>query len=103
MRASNILLTAALAIEAALGSPVQRRDGYAVKERSYLPHRWTETGPAPAAGRMVFSIALTQSNFDELERQLYEGMKAPSSNIETLSEGNGFFTHAYDDSETPYH
>ena len=83
MRVSSGLLTLALVIEAALGSPV-RRAGYALKERSRIPRQWTESGPAPPEGRMVFSVGLKQSNFDELERQLYEGKHFASALTATV-------------------
>ena len=75
MRALSGLVTVAFAVEAALGSPTKlvRRAGYEVKERSILPRKWSRVASAPADSSMLFTIGLKQSNFSELERQLYEG------------------------------
>ena len=75
MRTLSGLVTIAFAVEAALGSPIKlvRRAGYEVKERSILPRKWSRVTSAPADSSMLFTIGLKQSNFNELERQLYEG------------------------------
>ena len=75
MRVYGNLIVLALAIDASFGSPLQlhRRAGYEVKERSVLPPKWKRIAPAPADSSMIFSIGLKQSNFGELEKQLYEG------------------------------
>lgn len=46
---------------------------YAVKERHVVPKHWTRLGRAPAGTVLELRIALKQSNFDELEKNLYEG------------------------------
>lgn len=76
MRTSALFLTLAVAIDAAIASPVLRRAGYALKESTRAPRKWARVGEAPSDAEMVFSIGLQQSRFDELERQLYEGKKA---------------------------
>ncbi|MCJ1442334.1 MAG: hypothetical protein MMC23_002828 [Stictis urceolatum] len=59
---------------AAVGSPVQKREyKYALKEEHFAPHGWTDVGPAPGNHLLNLEIGLKQSQFDELERHLYEG------------------------------
>jgi tripeptidyl-peptidase I len=72
MRVSTLLLAVALA--AVEASPLLKRSGYAVKEATRLPRKWNRVGSAPLDREMVFSIGLKQSQFEELERQLYQGM-----------------------------
>ncbi|KAL8785889.1 MAG: hypothetical protein Q9213_003121 [Squamulea squamosa] len=59
-------------------SPVPSRSAYAVKDSHHVPRKWTRVGQAPANHVVNLEIALKQSQFDELERQLYEGSVNPS-------------------------
>lgn len=63
---------AALFAALATASPVRRSD-YAVKETHPVPQKWSKVGPAPADHVIKLQIGLKQSQFDELERHLYEG------------------------------
>lgn len=67
------LLSAAAAAQAALATPIRARTPYAVKESHYVPRQWSNTGPAPESHVIHLHIGLKQSQFDELERHLYEG------------------------------
>ncbi|KAI4128849.1 MAG: hypothetical protein LQ347_004015 [Umbilicaria vellea] len=68
----TVLLTLLLAVDAALASPVRARTAYAVKDSHVVPSRWRRVGPAPADHWISLQIGLKQSQFDELERHLYE-------------------------------
>ena len=54
-------------------SAVRSRSGYAVKDSHHVPRKWARIGEAPANHVIHLEIALKQSQFDELERHLYEG------------------------------
>ena len=56
-----------------LSSPVRIRSPYLVKDKHHVPNRWSNIGPAPADKLINLHIGLRQSQFDELERHLYEG------------------------------
>jgi tripeptidyl-peptidase-1 len=47
---------------------------YQVKESHFVPRSWSRIGSAPADHTIKLRIGLTQSRFDELEKDLYEGM-----------------------------
>jgi tripeptidyl-peptidase I len=66
----GLLLTAG----GVLGAPpqVKSRSPYVVKDSHYVPRKWTQKGAAPAEHTIRLSIGLKQSQFDELERHLYE-------------------------------
>ncbi|KAG4413009.1 hypothetical protein IFR04_013868 [Cadophora malorum] len=72
MLGASILLTIALAAEAVLGNPIQVRTAYAVKEKHWVPKRWTKMGRAPSEKMINLQIGVKQSNFGELERHLNE-------------------------------
>ncbi|KAK8188187.1 peptidase S8/S53 domain-containing protein [Phyllosticta capitalensis] len=57
---------------AAAASPLRARSPYAVKERHFVPRGWTSMGKAPSEHVIDLQIGLKQSQFDELERHLYE-------------------------------
>ena len=57
-----------------LSSPVYSRTAYAVKDTHKVPSKWKKVGPAPGHKLLHLQIGLKQSQFDELERHLYEGM-----------------------------
>jgi hypothetical protein len=72
----TVFLTAVLAAQSAVASAVIRsRTSYAVKERHNVPRKWKRVARAPSEGIINLNIALKQSQFDELERHLYEGMQ----------------------------
>lgn len=66
---SLALLAASTSI---LSSPLRSRTEYAVKDTHNVPSKWYEVGPAPAHKLLHLHIGLKQSQFDELERHLYE-------------------------------
>ncbi|KAF4311026.1 putative tripeptidyl-peptidase 1 precursor protein [Botryosphaeria dothidea] len=66
------LLSIAAAAQAALATPIRARSPYAVKETHYVPRQWSKTGRAPESHVLHLHIGLKQSQFDELERHLYE-------------------------------
>lgn len=67
------LLSIAAAAQATLATPIRARSPYAVKETHYVPRQWSKTGRAPESHVLHLHIGLKQSQFDELERHLYEG------------------------------
>ena len=62
-----------------LCSPVRVRSPYVVKDKHNVPNRWSNVGPAPADKLINLHIGLRQSQFDELERHLYEGRSLPNT------------------------
>ena len=83
MRATYFLLSCGLAAVAVLGAPTAENGfDYRVKESSLVPRGWQIRGRAPAGETMVLHIGLKQGNFEELERQLYEGACAKKLFIE---------------------
>ncbi|KAI3324132.1 tripeptidyl-peptidase 1 precursor [Xylariaceae sp. AK1471] len=66
------------AAHAVFASPVAR-SGYSVKDSHNVPGHWTKVARAPADHVMHIQIGLKQSNFPELERQLYEVSDPASS------------------------
>jgi tripeptidyl-peptidase-1 len=71
--ARRVLLALLVAAEAAMGSPLHLRSPYALKETHNVPRKWSRVGPAPSDHTIHLQIGLKQSQFDELERHLYEG------------------------------
>ncbi|KAI1369941.1 tripeptidyl-peptidase 1 precursor [Xylaria arbuscula] len=67
------VLSAALvaAAQVVLASPIARSD-YSLKESHHVPRGWAKVKRAPAEHVMQVQIGLKQSNFAELEKQLYE-------------------------------
>lgn len=74
MLGASVLLTVAIAAQAVLGSPVQSRTAYALKETHRAPRKWKKMGRAPADRILDLQIGVKQGQFTELERHLYEGM-----------------------------
>ena len=72
--ARSLVLTLAIGAGIAVGSPIRVRTPYAVKETHPVPAKWSRVGPAPGDHVINLSIGLKSSQFDELERHLYEGM-----------------------------
>ncbi|KAK5015812.1 hypothetical protein LTR60_002699, partial [Cryomyces antarcticus] len=71
---STSLLFVALLREAVSGTPISARvrSPYAVKDSHFVPPKWSRVGPAPADHTINLQIGLKQSQFDELERHLFE-------------------------------
>jgi tripeptidyl-peptidase-1 len=74
MFGASILLTIAVAVNGVFGSPIESRTAYAVKETHRAPRKWTKMGRAPVDAILNIQIGVKQSQFGELERQLYEGV-----------------------------
>jgi tripeptidyl-peptidase-1 len=72
MLGASILVTVSVLAQAVLATPVAR-SVYTVKETHYVPQRWTQKGRAPKQQMLALQIGVKQGNFDELERNLYEG------------------------------
>lgn len=70
----SILLSIALGAQLAWGTPIRARTAYAVKEVHTVPKKWQTIDRAPGNHMLQLQIGLKQSNFEELERHLYEGM-----------------------------
>ncbi|KKY15785.1 putative tripeptidyl-peptidase 1 precursor [Diplodia seriata] len=66
------LISLAAAAQGVLASPIRARSPYAVKETHYVPRQWSRAGRAPDDHVLHLHIGLKQSQFDELERHLYE-------------------------------
>lgn len=79
----------------AVGLTIQKRfpaSTYQVKESHYVPRSWSRVGAAPVDHTITLRIGLTQSRFDELKRNLYEGKTTePHFSHETL----GLDLHAF--------
>ncbi len=66
------MLAQALLLGLSIAAPV---DGvYAVKETFVVPPSFERVGDAPENHRIRLSVGLKQSQFEELERHLYESM-----------------------------
>lgn len=70
----SVLLSLIIVAGAVTGSPLRIRSPYALKDSHFVPDQWTRVSSAPENHRIQLSIGLKQSQFDELERHLYEGM-----------------------------
>jgi tripeptidyl-peptidase-1 len=81
----STFLSIAVAAQAVLGTPIRARTAYSVKETHAIPRRWAETGPAPGNHMLQMQIGLKQSNFDQLERHLYEGLPSCSRYLSDIS------------------
>ena len=72
----KLSLTAlALLPSLALAGQVKSRSPYVVKGDHPVPPRWERVDRAPAAHPIELRIGLKSSQFDELERQLYQGTR----------------------------
>ncbi|TKA81720.1 hypothetical protein B0A49_00609 [Cryomyces minteri] len=71
---STSLLFLPLLAEAVSGTPISARvrSPYAVKDSHFVPRKWSRVGPAPADHTINLHIGLKQSQFDELERRLFQ-------------------------------
>lgn len=64
---------ALLCVFTVLGSSIQYRHTYAVRETHPIPSSWHYTGPAQRDKNLTLHIGLRQNNPQELERRLIEG------------------------------
>ena len=71
---NRLVILGLVAVQVALSSPVQSRASYAIKESHSVPKAYASIGPAPADTNIELQIGLKQAQFDELERQLYDGL-----------------------------
>lgn len=79
MLALRLALAAlSLTIEGVSASPLQNEHAYALKDAHPVPKAYSRVGPAPAGQILNVEIGLKQARFDELERQLYDGMRQVS-------------------------
>lgn len=62
----------ALALAVVVAAVPSKDCNHKVKESVPPPRGWTKSAPAPKDQIIELRIALPQSNFDELERHLYE-------------------------------
>lgn len=76
----SLLLLAGL-VASGLTTPLSKRKEYAVKDSHYVPIGWRKAAKAPADHVMNLQIGLKQSRFEELERQLYEGMSTCNESL----------------------
>jgi hypothetical protein len=67
------LSTLTLLPSLALAGQLKSRSPYVVKGDHPVPARWQRVDRAPAAHPIELRIGLKASQFDELERHLYEG------------------------------
>src|SRR5271170_853675 len=68
----SVIFTFLIASATVLASPL--RPTYAVKDTHHVPSRWLRVHRAPGDHMINLQIGLKQSQFDELERHLYEGI-----------------------------
>lgn len=69
----SVLFTVAAAAQSVFGTPIQSRTEYAVKGKHPVPRPWKQIGRAAPTQMLHLQIGVKQSQFDELERHLYEG------------------------------
>lgn len=82
----SLLLSFAAVFTVVDCSPVQSRAPYSVKDSHHVPRKWVRVGEAPSHGVVNLEIALKQSRFDELERQLYEGPRRPTHDYHSATD-----------------
>lgn len=73
----ELFITAVLAANSVLGTPIRPRTGYSVNGAHTNSDQWDNFIPAPGNFTFELPIGLKQSNFEELERQLNEGRQVP--------------------------
>lgn len=71
----SALVAFLLSVSSVIGSPVRTRSPYAVKDSHSVPRKWSKIGSAPSDHVIHLQIGLKQSQFDELEKHLYEGIR----------------------------
>lgn len=71
-----VAFSALLTVQAAFANPVRSpRTPYRVKDSHHVPRGWKRVRRAPADHVIDLQIGVKQSNFQELERHLYEGKR----------------------------
>ena len=75
---TSTLLAVFLTADAIAGTPLIGRNTYSIKDSHHVPQQWARVGPAPAEHIINLNIGLKQSQFDKLEKQLYEGTRRSS-------------------------
>ena len=73
MRVTSSLFTVLFATSGVFTTPLKPIYPYVVKDSHFVPRKWTRLGAAPAEHMIDMNIGLKQSQFDKLERELYEG------------------------------
>jgi tripeptidyl-peptidase-1 len=75
MSAAKLFLVAGLLVSSgAHASPLlQTRTPYAVKDSHFVPSKWRHVSAAPSDHNIDLRIAVKQSQFEDLEKHLYEG------------------------------
>ncbi|ORY57900.1 tripeptidyl-peptidase 1 precursor [Pseudomassariella vexata] len=66
------VVSALIAAQAVIATPVRSRTAYQVKETHNVPRKWKRVERAPQDHVINLQIGVKQSNYAELERQLYE-------------------------------
>ena len=79
---TSALLAVFLTADAVAGTPLTGRNTYSIKDSHHLPQQWARVGPAPAEHLINLNIGLKQSQFDKLEKKLYEGKRPSSSSCQ---------------------
>ena len=73
MRVTSSLFTVLLAASGVFTAPLKPKSPYVVKDSHFVPRKWTRVGAAPAGHMIDLNIGLKQSQFGELESELYAG------------------------------
>lgn len=73
MRAVTTLAALTACAAAAAVNNLNARSNYALKDSHYVPRSWQRVADADPEHTFQLSIGLKQSQFDDLERHLYEG------------------------------
>lgn len=68
-----VAFSALFAAQLTFASPVRSRTPYQVKDVHNVPRGWRRVRRAPADHVIDLQIGVKQSNFAELEKNLYEG------------------------------
>ncbi len=68
-----LLLSCLCSLTTVVSARSRGRSPYAIKEAHHVPRGWSQVGDAPAWHMIRLQIGLKQSQFSELERQLFEG------------------------------
>lgn len=74
MFVTTIFLAVFAATRVVFSTPIQPRPRYSIKESHRAPQKWTRLGRAPRSRMLSLQIGVKQSQFETLERHLYEGL-----------------------------
>jgi tripeptidyl-peptidase I len=85
MKTSLALSCLAALVAPSLAATIKSRSPYAVKGSHPVPPRWERVDRAHPDHPIELRIGLKQSQFDELERQLYQSKKPSDSGIALLT------------------